>query len=129
MAAKQIQCLNQSSTVSPELTIAKRTAVKYRGSGFGDQGQVDMAAGKRKYFASLIPFIICGGLSVIFSLKEPLDFPDASYPYRTKEYLDFLSQGWLLVGVVLSGVFLSIILIDDIFSYFERLREERRAKK
>jgi hypothetical protein len=88
-----------------------------------------VAANKRKYLAGFIPFIICTGLAIILSLMEPKNFPDPSYPYRTKEYLDYLAAGWFLIGIVLSGVFFCIILIDDVFSYLERLREETRLKK
>jgi hypothetical protein len=88
-----------------------------------------MAASKIKYWAGLMPFIICAGLSVIFSLKAPKDYPDPSYPFETKEMLNYLSEGWFLVGIVLSGVFLSIILLDDVFNYLERLWEERRLRK
>jgi hypothetical protein len=88
-----------------------------------------MAANKRKYLASLVPLIICTGLSIIFSLQEPKNFPDPSYPYRTKEALDYLSSGWWLIGIVLSGVLFCIILIEDVFRYLERLYDERRLRK
>ena len=57
---------------------------------------------------------------------EPKDYPDPSYPYRTKEYLDYLSQNWFFIGIILSVVFFCIILIEDVFGYVERLREEKR---
>ncbi|HTY23967.1 MAG TPA: hypothetical protein VMC85_12595 [Desulfomonilaceae bacterium] len=88
-----------------------------------------MAAKKRKYLASLIPLIICVGLSLILSLKEPKNFPDPSYPYKTKEYLDYLSQGWVLIGIILSVVFFCVILIEDVFRYLERIGEEKRISK
>jgi hypothetical protein len=83
----------------------------------------------RRYLASLIPFIICSGLSLILSVKEPRNYPDPVYPYRTKEYLDYLSQGWWLIGIVLSCVFFCIIVIEDVFGYIERLRDQRRLAK
>jgi formate-dependent nitrite reductase membrane component NrfD len=89
-------------------------------------GQTNMVGKKRKLLAGLLPLIICSGLSLIFELIEPKNFPDPSYPYRTKEYLDYLSKGWLFVGIVLSVVFFFIILIEDLFGYFERVREEKR---
>jgi hypothetical protein len=88
-----------------------------------------MAANKRKYLVSLIPFVVCTGLSVTYSLLDPKNYPDPSYPFKTKEVLDYLSQGWLLIGIVLSGVFFSIILIDDVFRYLEGLYDQRRLRK
>ena len=65
----------------------------------------------------------------MLSLQEPRNYPDPAYPYRTKEYLDYLSQGWLLIGIVLSCVTFCIILIEDVFGYLERLRDEKRLAK
>gem|GEM_PF-5691552 len=62
----------------------------------------------------------------MLSLQEPRNYPDPAYPYRTKEYLDYLSQGWLLIGIVLSCVTFCIILIEDVFGYLERLRGEKK---
>jgi hypothetical protein len=88
-----------------------------------------MAANRTKYLASLIPFIVCTGLSLVLSLKARKDFPDPSYPFQTEEALHYLSDGWFLIGAVLSGVLFSIMLIEDVFSYFEKLCEKKRTRK
>ncbi len=109
-----------------ELSSLKEADRLFRQNDDATLGEVDMAAKVKKYLASLIPFVICTGLSLIFALKEPKNYPDSSYPYRTKECLDCLSQNWFFIGIVLSVVFFCIILIEDVFGYVERLREEKR---
>ncbi len=83
----------------------------------------------KKYLAALIPVIFCTILSLIYGAKAPKDFPDPSYPYQTKGVLSYLSTTWFLVGVVISVIFITILLIDDIFDYLAKVIEKKRMDR
>lgn len=82
----------------------------------------------KKYLLVLIPLAVCYSLSIATSNVTPTDFPDLTYPFRTKDVLEFVSDRWLLIGIVLSVVFLFIFCIHDIFSKLEKWLEYRRNR-
>ena len=82
----------------------------------------------KKYLVALIPLVVCYILSFATSNMTPTDFPDPTYPYRTEVVLEYLTSMWLLIGIVLSIVFLFIICIHDIFSKLEKWLEYRRNR-
>lgn len=83
----------------------------------------------KKYLASLIPFLICTLLSFIYGTKTPKDFPDPSFPYQTKDTLSYLSTGWFFVGIVISGIFISMFIISDVFDYVATAIEKKRMAR
>ena len=60
---------------------------------------------------------------------NPEDYPAKSYPYRSEGALDYLSTGWFAIGIVLSLVVFSLLVIGDIFSYIDKTLEKRRLDK
>jgi hypothetical protein len=83
----------------------------------------------RKYLASLIPFLFCTILSFIYGVKTPKQFPDPSYPYKTKETLAYLSTAWIYIGIFISAVFISMFMISDIFDYIAQIIKKKRMDK
>ena len=83
----------------------------------------------KKYLASLIPLLFCTVLSFIYGTKTPKDFPDPSYPYQTEGTLAYLSTGWFYVGVVLSGIFISMFIIGDVFDLVAKAIEKKRMER
>ena len=75
----------------------------------------------KKYLASLIPFI--------YGAKSPKDFPDPSYPYQTKGTLAYLSTAWFYIGIILSGIFICMFIINDVFDYIAKAIEKKRMDK
>jgi hypothetical protein len=80
----------------------------------------------KKYIASLIPFLFCTILSFIYGAKTPKDFPDPSYPYQTKGTLAYLSTTWFYIGVIISTVFISMFIINDVVDYIAKEIEKKR---
>ena len=83
----------------------------------------------KKYLASCIPFIVCTILSFIYWVKTPKDYPDPSYPYQTEWILEYLSTGWFFVGIIMTGIFIGMFIISDIFDYVMKLIDRRRDRK
>jgi hypothetical protein len=83
----------------------------------------------KKYLASLIPFLFCTVLSFIYGTRTPKDFPDPSYPYQTEGTLAFLSTGWFYVGIVISGIFISMFVISDLFDLVVKAIEKKRMER
>jgi len=83
----------------------------------------------KKYLASLIPLLFCTVLSFIYGTKTLKDFPDPSYPYQTEGTLAYLSTGWFYVGVVLSGIFISMFIIGDVFDLVAKAIEKKRMER
>jgi len=54
-----------------------------------------------------------------------MDFPDPSYPYQTEGALAYLSTGWFCVGVVLSGIFISMFITSDVLILVQRQLKRR----
>jgi hypothetical protein len=81
----------------------------------------------RKYLLSLTPFVFCTILSFIYAAKKPKDFPNPSYPYQTEGALAYLSAGWLIIGIVFTGIFLSILLINDILEWVAKAMKKKGA--
>ena len=79
----------------------------------------------KKYLASLIPLLFCTVLSFIYGTRTPKDFPDPSYPYQTEGALAYLSTGWFCVGVVLSGIFISMFITSDVFYFGAKAIEKK----
>ena len=71
----------------------------------------------KKYLASLIPFLFCTILSLIYGTKTPKGFPDPTYPYQAEETLAYLSTAWIYIGIILSGIFISMFIINDIYDF------------
>ncbi len=82
----------------------------------------------KKYLASLIPFLVCTGLSFIYGVKTPRSFPDPSYPYQTKGTLAYLSMTWFYIGIIISGIFISMFAIGDIFDWLAKATQRKREK-
>jgi hypothetical protein len=83
----------------------------------------------KKYLLSLIPFIICSLLSLIYLYIQPQDYPHPSYPYRTPGVLYYLSSRWFIIGIVLSVLCFLIMVVEDIFGRIEKWSERRHLKK
>jgi hypothetical protein len=83
----------------------------------------------KKYLVSLIPFFFCTVLSSIYGAKTPKDFPDPVYPYQTKGTLSYLSTTWFYIGIIISGIFISMFIISDIFDYVAKASEKKRMDK
>jgi hypothetical protein len=83
----------------------------------------------KKYMASLIPFLFCSILSYIYGTKAPKDFPDPSYPYQTKGTLSYLSTTWFYVGIIMSAIFISMLIIGDIFDYVAKASDKKKMDK
>lgn len=83
----------------------------------------------KKYLASLIPVTFCTILSVIYAVKTPKNYPDPSYPYQTEGTLAYLSSGWFYIGIIVSGIFICMFIINDIFNYIARFIEKKRMDK
>lgn len=83
----------------------------------------------KKYLVSLIPFIICTILSFVYGAKAPKQFPDLSYPYQTKATLAYLSATWFYIGIIISGIFISMFIINDIFDYVSKVIDKKRMEK
>lgn len=82
----------------------------------------------KKYVASLIPFVFCTILSFIYGMKTPSEKLE-TYPYQTEWMLDYLSIGWLLVGFIMSGMFITMFLIGDVFDYVVKIINKIREEK
>ena len=83
----------------------------------------------KKYLIALIPFVVCSIISVVFYFSEPKDYPDPSYPYRTQEYMIYFTNRWFWFGIILSGLFLIIILFEDIPKRIDKYLRDKRFKK
>jgi hypothetical protein len=82
----------------------------------------------KKYLLTPLPLIICTIISFFYANKEPHDYPHPSYPYSTEAVLSYLSSRWFIIGIVLSVIFLCILLIEDLFDYIEKKKEQRFLK-
>jgi hypothetical protein len=76
----------------------------------------------KKYLVTLIPFIICGALSLCISSMDP----NPAHPYRTAPVLGYLALVWFYIGIVYSLMFFVIILLDDVFNKLQRFFCNRR---
>ncbi len=83
----------------------------------------------KKYLASLIPFLFFTILSFIYGAKTSKDFPDPSYPYQTKGTLAYLSTTWFYIGVIISAIFISMFIINDIVDYIAKVIEKKKIDK
>jgi len=83
----------------------------------------------KKYLVSLIPFIACTILSFIYATKTPKQFPDPSYPYQANWTLAYLSTTWFYVGIILSGIFISMFVINDIFDFVVKAIDKKKNGK
>ena len=83
----------------------------------------------RRYLWTLIPFILCSILSLLYTNLEPKDYPDPMYPTRSQDLLDYLSSRWFMIGIIISSVLAAIMAIEDVFSYVGKFFERRQFKK
>jgi hypothetical protein len=83
----------------------------------------------KKYLIALLPFIICSILALIYGNLEPKVYSDPTYPYRTSAMLQYLSSRWLIIGAVVSILFLILVLMEDASKWIEKKLLERRIKK
>ena len=82
-----------------------------------------------KYLVALSPLVLCGILSFTYTRITPRDVTDLQNPYRTQPLLEYLSTTWFYIGIVLSLVFLSVIVIEDIFNRIQRNLEKRSMEE
>ena len=80
----------------------------------------------RKYLLCLVPLAACLAISLAMHLRQPADPHDELYLYRSPEMLAYLRNAWLLIGVIVSGVLLVCVAIDDAFRRGENAAERRR---
>jgi hypothetical protein len=83
----------------------------------------------KRYLVVFVPFAVCTLLALVYANMQPQDYPHPSYPYRTPGVLWYLSTRWFIIGIVLSGVALSILLFHDIFNAMERYFEKRSIER
>jgi len=83
----------------------------------------------KKYLATLIPFVICSILSFVYGSKTPKDYPDPSYPYQTSENLAYLSTRWFYIGIIVTGIFICMFIINDFIDYIAKVIEKKRIDK
>jgi hypothetical protein len=82
----------------------------------------------KKYIASCVPLIVCTVLALLYGTKTPKDYPDPSYPYQTEAILDYLSVSWFYIGLIMTGTFISMFIISDIFDLIVRLFDKWRER-
>jgi len=82
----------------------------------------------KKYLSVPLPLAACSLLAYLYGSQSPADYPAPSYPYRTREVLDYLSGSWFIIGAVLSALLFILLIVDDIASFINRKLRERRVK-
>ena len=83
----------------------------------------------RRYLWTLIPFVVCSLLSLLYMNLEPAEYPHPMYPNRSQEILDYFTSRWFMIGIIISSVLAAILAIDDMFSYLGKFFERRQLKK
>jgi formate-dependent nitrite reductase membrane component NrfD len=83
----------------------------------------------KKYLASLAPFLFCTILSFIYGTKTPKNYGDPSYPFQTKGTLAYLSTAWFYIGIIMTGVFITMFIISDAVDYLAKAIEKKRKHK
>jgi hypothetical protein len=79
----------------------------------------------KKYLSVLVPFLACSAIALYFAFAEPN--PAAIYGDRAT--YDWLSNLWLLIGIVTSVLTLVILLVHDAFSFWNRASEKRKLRR
>jgi hypothetical protein len=82
----------------------------------------------KKYLVVLIPFVACSIFAYIYGLMEPAEYPHPTYPYRTPEIMDYLSNTWFVIGLVLSVLLFLLLIIEDVFSLISKKLDKRKQE-
>ena len=79
----------------------------------------------KKYCWVLVPFLFCTSLALFFAFTDP----NLDAAYGRDWIYDHLSGSWLAIGIVLSGLTVIILLIYDIFEFWERATKKRSLRR
>jgi hypothetical protein len=79
----------------------------------------------KKYYWVPVPFLICTSLTFFFAFTDP----NLDTAYGRDWIYDYLSGSWLGIGIILSGLTLIILLIYDIFEFWERATKKRSLRR
>ncbi|HET6420980.1 MAG TPA: hypothetical protein VFG19_12520 [Geobacteraceae bacterium] len=83
----------------------------------------------KKYLASLIPFLACSVFSFIYAIMTSKDISNPSNPYQTEGTLAYLSITWFYIGIIISAIFISMFIINDVFDWFTKAIERKRMDR
>jgi hypothetical protein len=83
----------------------------------------------KKYLIVFIPLIVCSALAYFTQSITPTDYPHPAYPYRTPEMLNYLSNMWIIIGIVFSLLVFILLIIEDGFALVSKKIEERQLRK
>jgi hypothetical protein len=88
----------------------------------------------RKYLLAVTPFLLCAFLALKrVSVESLVGGAGRGYTRGAEIPLSYLSDHWLQVGAVLSGVFLGLTVVGDLYgrtkSYLVHRRLSKRLKK
>jgi hypothetical protein len=83
----------------------------------------------RKYLLAATPFFLCAFLALKQVSVELNGGPGAAYAHGAEGLLSYLSDHWLNVGLVLSGVFLFLTFVEDIYDRAKGFLAHRRLSK
>jgi uncharacterized membrane protein (DUF485 family) len=79
----------------------------------------------KKYLASLIPFIFCSVLAFAYWIKTP----NPAFSYQSEANLHGLAFLWLVIGFIITCVFISMFIISDAFDWLTKKIEKMRMEK
>ncbi len=83
----------------------------------------------KKYLYTLIPFVICFVISISLQIIGQRDAPHPSEPFINPWTLQYLSTNWIIIGLVITFVLVSGLLISDLVDYGGKLIEKYRDNK
>lgn len=83
----------------------------------------------KKYLITPIPFLVCWGISIYYRHAPSYDYPDPRYQFSKPGVLAYLADRWFLIGAVLTGIIISILLIEDLFEFLEKLKRRNRMEE
>jgi FtsH-binding integral membrane protein len=83
----------------------------------------------KKYLFALIPAVVGITMSIAFMLLTPTDYPDPTYPYRTKKALSFASSAWFIVGIGLSATAIVMIFLETMWDKAGKYMDRRSMEK
>ena len=82
-----------------------------------------------KYGLATVPAILGLGASLYSGSIHPRDPLAEPGSFRTPAILDYLSEGWVVVGLTVSGVLLVTVLIDDMYNGLRSLWSAQKPHK
>ena len=83
----------------------------------------------RKYLLAATPFFLCAFLALRHVSVGLKSGSGGAYPYGVEVLLSYLSDHWLHVGAVLSGIFLALTAVGDIYGRAKGFLVHRRLSK